>query len=63
MFYVHIINGQQFPKPKCSLILLKNNLRIKLNFTKYLKESYHMASDQHFSFKCFPENAFVLVLY
>ena len=36
-----------------------NNLGIKREFTKYLKESCCLASDQHFSFKCFPENAFV----
>ena len=36
-----------------------NNLGIKRKFTKYLKESCCMASDQHFSFKPFPQNAFV----
>ena len=35
-----------------------NNLGIKGNFKKYLKESCWLASDQHFSFKCFPENVF-----
>ena len=37
----------------------ENNFEIKHKFTKYLKESYCLASDQHFSFKCFPENASV----
>ena len=37
----------------------EHNLGIKLRFTKYLKESCCMASDQHFSFKYFPENTFV----
>ena len=36
-----------------------NNLGIKHKFAKYLKESCCLASDQHFSFKCSPENAFV----
>ena len=36
-----------------------NNLGLKGKFTEYLKESFNMASDQHFFFKCFLQNAFV----
>ena len=36
-----------------------NDFWIKRKFTKYLKESCCLAADQHFSFKCFQENAFV----
>ena len=36
-----------------------NNLGIKRKFTKYLKESCCLASDQHFSFIVFSEYAFV----
>ena len=43
----------------CFSHTFENNLRIKRKFTKYLKESSFFASDQHFSFKCFPENASV----
>ena len=37
----------------------KNNSWIKQKFTKYLRESCCLASNQHFSFKCFQENAFL----
>ena len=43
----------------CYFHTFENNLGIKEKFTKYLKESCCLASDQHFSFKCFSENAFV----
>ena len=43
----------------CYSHTFENNLGIKQKFTKYLKESHCLASDQHFSFKCFPENASV----
>ena len=36
-----------------------NNFEIKHKFTKCLKESCCLASDQHFSFKLFQENAFI----
>ena len=36
---------------------------IKHKFTKYLKESCCLSSDQHFSFKWFPENAFAGEIY
>ena len=35
--------------------IFENNLAIKRKFTKYLKESWCMACDYHFSIKCFPE--------
>ena len=37
----------------------ENNLGIKRNFSKYLNNSYCVASDKQFSFKCFQKNAFV----
>ena len=37
----------------------ENNLGIKQKLAKYLKESCCLASDQHISFKSFPENASV----
>ena len=43
----------------CYFHTFKNNLGIKRNFIKYLKESCCMASDYHFSFKYFPK--YVLV--
>ena len=43
----------------CYAHTFENNLEIKQNLTKYMKESCCLASDQHFSFKCFPENASV----
>ena len=43
----------------CYSHTFENNLKIKQKLTKYLKESCCLASDQHFSFKCFPENASV----
>ena len=43
----------------CYFHTLKNNLWIKQKFTKYLKESCCLASNQHFSFQCFQENAFL----
>ena len=43
----------------CYFHTFENNLRTERKFTKYLKESCSLASDKHFSFKCFPENAFV----
>ena len=42
----------------CYFNTFENNLRTMRKFTKYLKESCSLASDKHFSFKCFPENAF-----
>ena len=48
------------PEPNvCYFHTFDNNLRTKRKFTKYLKESCSLASDKHFSFICFPENAFV----
>ena len=47
----------------CYFHILQNNLRIKQTFTKYLKESCCLASDQHFSYKYFPKNAFVRKIY
>ena len=48
------------PEPNvCYFHIFENNLRTKRKFTKYLKESCSLASDKHFSFVCFPENAFV----
>ena len=43
----------------CYSHTLDDNLGIKENLTTYLEESCYLASDQHFSFKCFPENASV----
>ena len=43
----------------CYSNTFENNLGIKQKLTKYLKESCCLTSDQHFSFKCFPENASV----
>ena len=43
----------------CYFHTFQNNLGIKQKFTKYLKESCCLASDKHFSFKCFQENALV----
>ena len=42
----------------CYFRTFANNLRTKLKFTKYLKESCSLDPDKHFSFKCFPDNAF-----
>ena len=42
----------------CYSHTFKNNLGIKQKLAKYLKEGCCLASDQHFSFKCFPKNAF-----
>ena len=43
----------------CYSHTFKNNLGMMQKFAKYLKESCCLASDQHFSFKYFPKNAFV----
>ena len=43
----------------CYFHTLENNLLMKQKFTEYLKESCCSASDQHFTFKYFQENAFV----
>ena len=43
----------------CYSYTFENNLGIKPKFTKYLKESYCLASDEHFSFKYFHENTFI----
>ena len=43
----------------CYFHTFENNLGLKRNFTKYLKEICFLSSDQHFSFKYFPKNAFV----
>ena len=40
------------------LISLDNNSRIENDFTKYLKESYCLCSDQYFSIKYFLNEAF-----
>ena len=37
----------------------ENKFGIKHNFTKYLKESCCLASNEHFSFKYFQENVFL----
>ena len=42
----------------CFSHTFENYLWMKRKFTKYLKESCCWASDQHFSLKCFQENAF-----
>ena len=42
----------------CYSHTFENNFRTKRKLTKYLMESCSLASDKHFSFKCFPENAF-----
>ena len=42
----------------CYSHTFENNLGIKGNLKKYLKESCWLASDQHFLFKCFPEDVF-----
>ena len=48
------------PEPNvCYFHTFENNMRTKRKFTKYLKESCSLASGKHFSFICFPENAFV----
>ena len=47
----------------CYSNTFENNLGIKQKFTKYLKESCCMASDQHFSFKFFPQNALVCKIF
>ena len=43
----------------CHSHSFENNFEIKHKFTKYLKESYCLASDEHFSFKYVHENAFI----
>ena len=43
----------------CYSNTFENNLGIKQKLSKYLRESCCLTSDQHFSFKCFPENASV----
>ena len=48
------------PEPNvCYFHSFENNLRTKRKFTKCLKESCSLASDEQFSFICFQENAFV----
>ena len=42
----------------CYFHTFENNLRTERKFIKYFKESCSLASDKHFSFICFPENAF-----
>ena len=39
----------------CFSHTFKNNSGIKQKFTKYSKEGFCLAYDQHFSFKYFPE--------
>ena len=41
----------------CYSHTFENNLGINQKLTKYLKESCCLVSNQHFSFKLFPENA------
>ena len=43
----------------CYFHTFEDNFRMKQKFTKYLKESCCLASDQHLSFKCFQVKAFV----
>ena len=43
----------------CYFHTFRNNLGIKQKIAKYFKESCCLYSDQHFSFKCFPKNAYV----
>ena len=43
----------------CYFHTFGNNLGIKRKFANYFKESCCLSSDQHFSFKCFQNNAFV----
>ena len=43
----------------CYAHSLESNFEIKHKFMKYLKESYCLASDEHFSFKYFHKNAFL----
>ena len=47
----------------CFSHIFKNNFWIKRKFKKTLRESCCLASDKHFSFKCFQENAFVSKIY
>ena len=42
----------------CYSYTFENNLGIKRKFNKYLKESCCLASNQHFSFKCFFRKCF-----
>ena len=42
----------------CYYHTFENNLEMKHKFSKYLMESCCLTFDQHFSFKCFPENTF-----
>ena len=42
----------------CYCSTFENNFVIKWKFTKYLKESFCLASDQHFFFKCFFRKCF-----
>ena len=42
----------------CYSYTFENNMGIKRNFNKYLKESCCLASNQHFSFKCFFRKCF-----
>ena len=43
----------------CYTHTFENSLGMKQKLTKYLKGSCCLASDLHFSFKLFPENAFL----
>ena len=43
----------------CYFHIFEKNFGIKQKFTEYLKKSYCLASDRHFSLKYFPKNAFV----
>ena len=43
----------------CYFHTFENNLRTKRKLTTFLNESCSLASNKHFSFKSFPENAFV----
>ena len=47
----------------CYFHIFLNDLRIKRKFTKYLKESCCLTSVEHFSFKYFPKNAFVIKIF
>ena len=42
----------------CYFHTFENDLGMKRNFTKYLKEICCLSSDQHFSLKCFQKNCF-----
>ena len=54
------IHTQSYPRKYCLLLSLtfENILGIKQKFTKYLKESSFLISNQHFSYNFFPKESF-----